>query len=89
MQDTSLADTTISNVRPVRVSAVQRRLLRLPDVLEIVGVSKSTWWAGIKAGVYPQPVHPSSGRSAWPSDVIDALVDRICASGASQHKDAA
>ena len=28
--------------------------LRLPDVLRIYPVSKSTWWAGIKGGRFPQ-----------------------------------
>lgn len=78
MQDNVTVSAPTTEVRSVITSRIQRRLLNLPEVLHIVGVSKSTWWAGIKAGVYPAPVHPSRGRSAWPSDVIDALVERIC-----------
>ena len=49
-------------------------LLRLPQVLEIIPVSKSTWWKGCKEGRYPQPVHPSPRTSAWRKCDIDALV---------------
>lgn len=31
-------------------------LLRLPEVLKIIPVSKSNWWAGVKTGRYPKPV---------------------------------
>ena len=30
--------------------------VRLPTILTIFPVSKSTWWAGVKAKIYPQPV---------------------------------
>ena len=52
-------------------------LLRLPQVLEIIPVSKSTWWKGCKEGRYPQPVHPSPRTSAWRKCDIDALVARF------------
>jgi len=52
------------------------KLLRLKQVLEVVPVSKSTWWAGVKAGRYPQPVKYLGPRTtAWKSDDIDALVN--------------
>ena len=52
-------------------------LLRLPQVLEIIPVSRSTWWKGCKEGRYPQPVHPSPRTSAWRKCDIDALVARF------------
>ena len=30
--------------------------VRLPKILKVFPVSKSTWWAGVKAKTYPQPV---------------------------------
>lgn len=30
--------------------------LRIKDVLKFIPVGKSTWWAGVKEGKYPQPV---------------------------------
>lgn len=38
------------------------RLLRLKMVLEIIPVSKSTWWAGVKSGRFPKPVKTLGGR---------------------------
>ncbi len=49
-------------------------LLRLPQVLKIFPVSKSTWWAGVKTGRYPAPVKPSRRTTAWRhSDIIDLI----------------
>lgn len=43
--------------------------IRLPAVLKVYPVSKSTWWAGIKAGKYPAGVKLSERITAW--DVKD------------------
>ncbi len=51
--------------------------LRLPDVLRIIPVSKSTWWAGIRRGEYPAPVKLSARTSAWRLSDIDALCRRL------------
>jgi prophage regulatory protein len=51
--------------------------LRLPEVLERITVSKSTWWAGIKSGKYPKPVKLSTRTTAWLKSDIDALCARI------------
>lgn len=37
-------------------------------------VSKSTWWAGVKAGRYPQPVKLSERCTAWPVAAIRELI---------------
>jgi prophage regulatory protein len=41
-------------------------------------VSKSTWWAGIKAGRYPKPVRLGPRISAWRVEDIRALIHRGC-----------
>ena len=52
------------------------RLLRLKEVLEIVHVSKSTWWAGVKSGRYPAPVRHLGPRiTAWRESAIRQLVN--------------
>jgi len=51
--------------------------LRLPKVLEIVPVSKSTWWAGVREGRYPQPVKLSPNTTAWRASDIRELVERL------------
>ena len=49
--------------------------LRLWDVLKYIPVSKSTWWAGVKAGKYPRPVKLGDRTTAWRAEDIRALID--------------
>jgi prophage regulatory protein len=42
---------------------MSRRYLRLPQVLERIPVSKSTWWAGVKKGIFPKPMNYPAARS--------------------------
>ena len=54
----------------------QDRLLRLKEVLELVPVSRSTWYSGVKSGRYPSPVHHLGPRiSAWPLFSIMQLLN--------------
>ena len=60
-------------------SGVQRErvFLRLPQVLERIPVSKSTWWSGIREGRFPKPIKLSVRTSAWLQSDIDDLYDRL------------
>ena len=49
--------------------------IRLPQVLAIFPVGKSTWWAGVKTGKYPQSVKLSPRITAWPVDSIRKLIE--------------
>ena len=49
--------------------------LRLPEVLRRYPVSKSTWWAGVRAGKYPQPVKLAERCTAWRAEDIRALIE--------------
>jgi predicted DNA-binding transcriptional regulator AlpA len=49
--------------------------LRLRQVLVIIPVSKSTWWAGCKTGRFPKPVKLSPRTTAWRAEDIAALVE--------------
>ena len=55
----------------------KRGFLRLPQVLEILPISKSTWWKGIREGRFPKPVKLSERTSAWSRADIDALCDQF------------
>lgn len=50
-------------------------LLREKQVLAIFPVSRSTWWAGVKTGRYPQPVKLGPKMTAWRARDIEALVE--------------
>lgn len=53
------------------------RLLRLPQVLERIPVSKTTWYDGIKAGRYPSAIRLAPRTSAWLESDIEALIERL------------
>lgn len=43
----------------------------------IIPVSKSTWWAGVKSGRYPQPVRTLGQRiTAWKVEDIRDLIQQ-------------
>jgi predicted DNA-binding transcriptional regulator AlpA len=50
--------------------------LRLPAVLAVIPVSKSTWWAGVKSGRYPKPVKLGERITAWRAEDIRALIEK-------------
>ena len=53
------------------------RLLRLPQVLELIPVSKSTWWAGVRAGRFPQPLRLGARCTVWRQSDIEKLVAEL------------
>lgn len=55
----------------------QESLLRLPQILEIIPISKSAWWQGCKTGRYPKPIKLSARTTVWKKSDIDALIQRL------------
>jgi len=51
--------------------------LRLPQVLAIFPVSRSSFYAGIKKGRYPAPVKLGERTSAWRVEDIAALINYV------------
>lgn len=54
-------------------------LLRLPQVLALIPVSRSAWWAGCKSGRYPKPVKLGPRTTAWRATDIAALLEKLTA----------
>ena len=52
-------------------------LLRLPGVLARVPVSRSAWWAGVKAGRYPAAVKLGTRTTCWKSSDIEKLITSL------------
>lgn len=48
--------------------------VRLPTILKVFPVSRSTWWAGVKDGRFPKPVKLSEKITAWRVEDIHALI---------------
>lgn len=49
--------------------------MRLPAVLAVIPVSKSTWWAGVKSGRYPKSVKLGERITAWRAEDIRTLIE--------------
>jgi len=45
-----------------------------PPIPPVYPVSKSTWWAGVKAGRFPKPVKLGPRITAWRVEDIRALL---------------
>jgi predicted DNA-binding transcriptional regulator AlpA len=49
--------------------------LRLKQILELVPVSKSTWWLGVKTGRFPRQIKIGPNTSCWRVEDIRALIE--------------
>lgn len=74
-----MAKNTIPTTATVNLPAslTQDRLLRLPQVLAIIPIPKSSWWAGVKKGIYPQGLKLSLRTTVWRESDIKGLIDSL------------
>jgi len=50
--------------------------VRLPQILAVYPVSKSTWWNGVKDGRFPAAVKLGPRTTAWRVEDIRKLIDK-------------
>jgi len=60
-----------------RLTQAVDSFLRLPQVLQIIPVSRSGWWAGVKDGRYPAPVKLSARVTVWRMSDVQAYIDSV------------
>ncbi len=49
-------------------------LLRLPQVLQLLPIGRSSWLAGVKDGRYPQPVKLGPATTCWrAADILNFI----------------
>lgn len=65
---------TLPDTGYVRLSNILGNAKAKPPIPAIYPVSKSTWWAGVKAGRFPQPVKLGPRTTAWRVEDIRALI---------------
>ena len=51
--------------------------IRLPEVLKLLGISRSTFYAGIKDGKYPKPYRIGKRVSTWKAGEIQTLATKL------------
>lgn len=60
---------------PQIVGTPANRKRGTPAVPGLIPISRSTWWAGVRAGRYPQPVKLGERCTAWRAEDIRALIE--------------
>ena len=61
----------------LRISQILGAPKATPPTPAIIPVSKSTWWAGVKSGRYPQPVRLGERCTAWRAEDIRRYIESI------------
>ena len=59
----------------------QEGFARLPQVLHVLGIGKTTFWEGIKTGRFPAPIKLGPRMSVWKVEDIRNLISRIAENG--------
>lgn len=50
--------------------------VRLPQILSLIPISRSAWWAGIREGRFPQGIKLGSKTTVWRAEDIRNLIER-------------
>lgn len=50
--------------------------VRLPQILSLIPISRSAWWAGIREGKFPQGIKLGSKTTVWRAEDIRHLIER-------------
>ncbi len=72
---------TFTDTGYLRLSQIIGNKKSNPPVPALIPISASTWWKKVKEGEYPSPVKISANITAWRSQDIAELIDRINAQG--------
>ena len=59
------------------INITEDSLLRLPEVLKLIPVSRSSWWAGCRSGIFPKPRKIGPRTSVWKGSDIIELREKI------------
>lgn len=54
----------------------QTGFVKVQTILSVIPVSKSTWWAGVKAGKYPKSIKHGAS-TFWKAEDINNLIESI------------
>ena len=50
--------------------------VRLPQILTLIPISRSAWWAGIREGKFPQGIKLGNKTTVWRAEDIRNLIER-------------
>jgi prophage regulatory protein len=64
-------------ITPAAAAATEESLLRLPQVLALIPVSRAHWWKGIADGKFPTGIKLSERVTCWKSGDIQNLISSL------------
>ena len=70
MKATPISATTTATTIP-------DSLIRVPTITERMGVSRSYWWAAVKAGKAPAGIKLSKRVTVWRKSEIDSFIAQL------------
>ena len=59
---------------PEKILLNEEGFVRLPKILQLFPIGRSTWWQGVKDGKYPKPLKLSERTSVWRAADIRDLI---------------
>jgi prophage regulatory protein len=69
-----------------QVTLSSDRLIRQPEVLRRVGISKSTLWAWVGAGMFPPPVKLGPRAVGWSENAVQSwIAERVASAKGGDH----
>lgn len=61
----------------MNTSLPEKGFVRLPLILALIPISKSSWWNGVKSGKYPKSVKLGTKTTAWKVEDINRLIESM------------
>lgn len=78
-----MAVNTLPETGFVRLPQIVGSARAEPPIPPLIPVSRSTWWAGVRAGRFPQPVKLGPKTTVWRVEDIRALIEAASAQEAA------
>jgi prophage regulatory protein len=48
-----------------------------PPILPLIPIGRSTWWAGVKAGIYPSAIKLSPRVTVWRAEDVLRFIEEL------------
>lgn len=61
----------------LRTTIPETGFVRLPQVLAVIPLGRTSWWNGVRSGRFPKPVKLSEHCTAWRAEDIHALIKQL------------
>jgi predicted DNA-binding transcriptional regulator AlpA len=78
-----MTETSLRGPRTASPTLPDVGFVRLPQILAILPIGKTTWWDGVRTGRFPAPSKLGSRISVWRVEDIRALLATLGAKDAA------